>query len=99
MIRRVVHLVTYEAHGNLIAAAQLTSTLNSFYYILDELNPAPPSSARDLVGETVIVALNSMMSDCHIVTPLILSEPLGRLAGQKVYLKLDSLQPSGNWDS
>ena len=39
------------------------------------------------------------MSDCHIVTPLILSEPLSRLAGQKVYLKLDSLQPSGKFVS
>ena len=36
------------------------------------------------------------MSDCHIVTPLILSDSLTRLAGRKVYLKLDCLQPSGN---
>ena len=54
------------------------------------------SSSRNQVGETFRVALNSTMGDdCHIVTPLILSEPLTRLAGQKVYLKLDSLQPSG----
>ena len=32
---------------------------------------------------------------CHIVTPLIHSEPLSRIAGKKVYLKLDNLQPSG----
>ena len=45
--------------------------------------------------ELEVKSSNPEMSDCHIVTPLILSEPLSRLAGQKVYLKLDSLQPSG----
>ena len=31
----------------------------------------------------------------HLKTPLIRSDPLSKIAGRDVYLKLDNLQPSG----